>query len=366
MTTPSGEDLRWLDAAARIATPFRSTTAENPTVGAIVVSPDGVMLGRGVTAPGGRPHAEPLALAMAGETARGATLYVTLEPCNHWGRTPPCVDAVIAASVSRVVIGATDPDPRTAGQSIAKLRAAGIEVARAENHAPSLELHEGFFSRILRGRPFVTAKLAVSADGMIGLPDKGNTPITGEIAGRWTHMQRALSDAVMVGGNTAILDRPRLSVRLPGLGRTPLRVFVLGTGQLNQIANFASQDTVFIAGNAGAESNSHLHEAVESVSNIIESPSDNGRPNLLSGLEKLAQRGISTLFVEGGATLNDALLDAGLVDRFHLLQSDTEIGPSGVPATVHSSLPERLAKLGFIAVDNRALGCDRLTTFEKK
>lgn len=360
MTALSGDDLRWLDAAARIALPFRGTTAENPTVGAILVSPGGIMLGRAVTASGGRPHAEPLALAMAGEKARGATLYVTLEPCNHWGKTPPCVDAVIASGVSRVVVGLTDPDPRTAGKSIEKLRAAGIAVSVAENHALSRELHEGFFSRILRNRPFVTAKLAVSADGKIGLPDKGNVPITGEIAQRWTHMQRALSDAVMVGGNTAVLDRPKLSVRLPGLeDRKPLRVLVLGNAQLNQAASLAVQNTVFIVENAGPESHSHLHEA-------IESPSDDGRPNLLSGLEKLGQRGISTVLVEGGAALTGALLDAALIDRFHLLESDTELGPDGVPATVHPSLPHRLSERGFVPVDNRTLGCDRLTTFEKK
>jgi diaminohydroxyphosphoribosylaminopyrimidine deaminase / 5-amino-6-(5-phosphoribosylamino)uracil reductase len=366
VTTPSAGDLRWLDAAARIAMPFRGTTAENPTVGAIVVSPDGVMLGRAVTAAGGRPHAEPLALAMAGERARGATLYVTLEPCNHWGKTPPCVDAVIASGVARAVIGVTDPDPRTAGASIAKLRAAGIEVAVAGSHAPTIDLHEGFFSRIQRDRPFVTAKLAVSADGKIGLPDKGNVPVTGEIARRWTHMQRATSNAVMVGGNTAILDRPRLSVRLPGLeDRKPLRVLVLTRGQMNHITSLMAQGTVFIIESAASESDSQLHEPVESEPEIIESPSDNGRPNLLSGLSKLAARGIGSLFVEGGAKLNDALLDAGLVDRFHLLQSDIEIGPDGVPATVHSSLPERLAACGFVPVDNRTLGCDRLTTFEK-
>lgn len=367
MSTPSAGDLRWLDAAARIALPFRGTTAENPTVGAIVVPRDATMRGRAVTAPGGRPHAEPLALAMAGESAKGATLYVTLEPCNHWGRTPPCVEAVIASGVSRVVIGATDPDPRTAGRSIARLEAAGIEVVLAENHAPSLELHEGFFSRILRGRPFVTAKLAVSGDGMIGLPGKGNIPITGEVARNWTHMQRALSDAVMVGGRTAMLDRPRLSVRLAGLeDRKPLRVFVLGDGQMNQIATLSCQPTVFIVGKRKDAAPPQPHEAAESAFEIIESPSEDGRPNLLTGLEKLGQRGISSLLVEGGAKLNDALLDAGLIDRFHLLESDARIGPGGVPATVRPSLPERLAALGFIPVDRRPLGCDRLTTFEKQ
>lgn len=360
MSGLSPADLRWLDAAARLAMPYRGTTAENPAVGAIVVSPDGKMIGRGVTSRGGRPHAEPQALAMAGVAAQGASLYVTLEPCNHWGQTPPCVDAVLASGVSRVVCGAFDPDPRTAGASIAKLRGAGIAVDVGANVRSVGELHEGFFSRVTRGRPFVTAKLAVTRDGKIGLPDKGNVPITGELARRWTHMQRALSDAVIVGGRTALVDRPRLNVRLPGLeDRRPLRVFVLGRSQVNQIGQDSAQDAVLIVENAKSL-------GFQPELEPIESPSEDDRPNLLIGLEVLASRGIGLAFVEGGAGLNDALLDRGLVDRFHLLEGATELGEAGIPATVHASLPDRLQQLGFVVVDRRELGCDRLTTFEKK
>lgn len=363
MSTLAPADLRWLEAAARIATPFRGTTAENPTVGAIVVSPEGVVRGRGVTAPGGRPHAEPQALAMAGERARGATLYVTLEPCNHWGRTPPCVDAVVASGVARVVCGATDPDPRTAGKSIEKLERAGISVAVGES-LPAIErLHEGFFSRIRRGRPFVTAKLAVSKDGMIGRRDKGNVAITGEEARRWTHMQRALTEAVMVGAGTARLDDPRLNVRLAGFeDRKPARVVLAGRetlpSELTLFATGSSQPTLIVAENGIAESFSELGE-------VFGVEGDNGRPDPARVLEALAGRGIGRLLVEGGAGLNDALLDAGLVDRFHLLESEVTVGAEGVPASVHPSLPERLAQLGFGVVERRALGCDMLTTFEK-
>lgn len=343
--------------------PFRGTTSENPTVGAIAVSPDGVMLGRGVTAPGGRPHAEPQAIAMAGEGTRGATLYVTLEPCNHWGRTPPCVDAVIGAGFSRVVIGAEDPDPRTAGQSVEKLRAAGIEVVVAERHEPSLALHEGFFSRIRRGRPFVSAKLAVSRDGMIGAPDRGNVAITGEVARRWTHMQRAVSDAVMVGAGTAVLDNPKLNVRLAGLeDRRPLRVVVAGQRRLPEdltlFTTVGEQAVAIIGENFVLES---MREGVL----VVESVCEDGRGNLADGFGKLAAMGVGSVLVEGGAGLNDALLDAGLVDRFHLLESDVEVGEGGVRATVHASLPQRLAELGFRVVDRQALGCDRLATFER-
>lgn len=355
-------DLRWLEAAARIAMPFRGTTAENPTVGALVVSPRDVVLGRGVTAPGGRPHAEPQAFAMAGERARGATLYVTLEPCNHWGKTPPCVDAVIASGVARVVCGAADPDPRTAGQSIEKLKAAGIAVVVGEKLPVVERLHAGFFSRIRRGRPFVTAKLAVSRDGMIGRRDAGNVAITGEMARRWTHMQRALTEAVMIGAGTARLDDPRLNVRLAGLeDRKPLRVVLAGRERLPALTLFETildQPTVILAENGIAESFPRQAE-------VVGVAGENGRPDPKLALEALARRGIGRLLVEGGAGLNDALLDAGLVDRFHLLEGDGTVGADGVPASVHPSLPERLAELGFSVVERRALGCDMLTTFEK-
>lgn len=355
-------DTRWLDAAARIAMPYLGTTAENPTVGAILVSPSGIMRGRGVTARGGRPHAETQAIAMAGQAAAGATLYVTLEPCNHWGKTPPCAEAVIAAGISRVVIGATDPDPRTGGAGVARMRAAGVEVSVADAHEGTQRLHEGFSSRLTRGRPFVTAKLAVSADGKIGAPDRGNVPVTGEIARRWTHMQRALSNAVMVGAGTARMDDPSLTVRLAGLeDRRPLRVVIGGGTRLDPgltlFATAAAHPTAAIGENRTLDS---LPQAVLRLPVAME----NGRVDLAAGLEALAATGTSTVLVEGGAVLNDALLDAGLIDRFHLLESDIELGDNGVPASVHPSLPERLVQLGYMEVDRRALGCDRLRTFE--
>lgn len=335
------QDLRWLDAAARLALPFRGTTAENPTVGALVVSPDGRLLGRGVTARGGRPHAEPQAIAMAGREARGATLYVTLEPCAHWGRTPPCADAVAEAGLARVVIGLVDPDPRTIGDGIGRMRQGGLAVDLAEDHAPSRRLHEGHVSRTVRGRPFVTLKLAVSSDGMIGRRGAGNVQISGASAWRWTHMQRALCDAVMVGAGTARVDRPRLSVRLAGLeDRKPLRVILAGRTPV-------PEDVIRIGSEIGQET------AVIDGSDL---------PSALSGL---SARGVASLLVEGGAALSDALLDAGLVDRVHIVESSIEIGESGVPATVHTSLPQRLYELGFVHVAAHALGCDRLRTFER-
>lgn len=364
MSEVSAQDRRWLDAAARLARPWLGTTAENPTVGAIIIDEDlQLVFGRAVTARGGRPHAETQAIAEARSSARGRTLYVTLEPCNHWGRTPPCVDAVIQAGIRRVVVGLLDPDPRTAGAGIRRLRQAGVDVALAD-HPPSRLLHEAHISRKTRGMPFVTAKLAVSMDGMIGLPDQANVAITGEEARRWTHMERALSDAVMVGARTAQVDDPQLTVRLKGLEqRSHTRVILAGTGpvesSLNLIAGVSGYPTVIIA------ETGRTFDVPPAVQ-VIEVEGRNGRPILRKALAALSERGIGRLMVEGGAKLTEALLAGELVDRFHLLAGTTTVGRRGVPATILGSIDGRLRAAGFAEVDRRALGPDMLRTFERE
>lgn len=363
MTELAAQDRRWLDAAAREATPFLGTTAENPTVGAIIVDAKSQkLLGRAVTAPGGRPHAETQAIEDAGSAARGATLYVTLEPCNHFGRTPPCVDAILAAGIARVVIGVVDPDPRTAGGGLERLAAAGVEIVVAD-HPPSKRLHEGHVMRKTKGRPFVVAKLAVSADGKVGRTSVAKVPITGEAAQRWTHLQRAQSNAVMVGAGTARVDDPELSVRLPGLeDRTPLRVIVAGLRTQNlKLTLFASVARQPVAVVTTREKKLELPAGVE----LIRVGAAHGRPELPAALSALAERGIQTLLVEAGPTLLEALLAAGLVDRFHLLRSEVEVGADGMPATARGNIEARVAAAGFSLVDHRLLGADNLRTFER-
>lgn len=199
MTSLTADDARWLDAAARYAAPFAGTTADNPAVGALLVEPRSQMLvARAVTARGGRPHAEAEVIARAGFEAAGCTLYVTLEPCHHWGRSPPCVDAIIRSGIMRVVIGAADPDPRTAGRSVASLESAGIETVLTSR--PScVALSVGHQLRRTRERPFVTAVMAVSADGMIGRNGQRRTPLAGE-SGAWLDVLRSRSDATLIGG----------------------------------------------------------------------------------------------------------------------------------------------------------------------
>jgi diaminohydroxyphosphoribosylaminopyrimidine deaminase/5-amino-6-(5-phosphoribosylamino)uracil reductase len=360
----SAQDRRWLDAATRLAHPYLGTTAENPTVGAIIVDEQlQLVFGRAVTARGGRPHAETQALAEARSSARGRTLYVTLEPCNHWGRTPPCADAVIQAGVGRVVVGLVDPDPRTAGRSIERLRQAGVVVALAD-HQPSRQLHEAHIMRKTRGRPFVTAKLAVSRDGMIGLRDKAKVPITGEDARRWTHMERAMSDAVMIGARTAQIDDPQLTVRLKGLeNRTHLRIILAGATpfdtSLNLIDGVSGYPTVIIA------EQGHSFDTPPAVQ-VIEVEGKGGRPNLRKALAALSGRGVGRLLVEGGAKLTESMIAAELVDRFHLLMSETVVGRAGVPATTLGSMEGRLRAAGLTEVDRRVLGADILCTFERE
>jgi diaminohydroxyphosphoribosylaminopyrimidine deaminase/5-amino-6-(5-phosphoribosylamino)uracil reductase len=310
----SDADARWLAAAAGLAERARPLSRPNPAVGAIAVKA-GVVVGRGWTQPGGRPHAEAMALAQAGDAARGATLYVTLEPCAHRSeRGPTCADLAMAAGITRAVIGVEDPDPRTAGEGIARLTAAGIDVTLADDPA-SRESLAGYLVRAHEGRPFVTLKLALTADGFVARADGTSQWITGEIARAHAHRERARSDAVLVGGRTLRTDQPRLNVRLPGLeDRSPRR----------------------LALTRGA--------APEGW-------------RALSSPEAIRSLDAQYLLVEGGAEIADAFLSAGLVDRLLLYRAPVEFG-DGIAAFRGSGWPT-----GWRLVGKRQLGSDTLEVY---
>lgn len=311
------DDARWLAAAAALAERARPLSRPNPAVAALVVR-NGIVVGRGWTQPGGRPHAEAIALAQAGEAARGATLYVTLEPCAHRSeRGPACADLAVQAGLVRVVAGMEDPDPRTAGQGLARIRATGIE-ALCANDAPCAQSLAGYSRAKTTGVPEVTLKLALTSDGFVARPDGSSKWITGEAARAHAHRERARADAILVGGGTFRADNPRLDVRLPGLEeRSPLRL-LLTRG-----------------------------EAPPGWTAIRE-------PGQISSL------GLQYLFVEGGAATGEAFLAAGLVHRLLLYRSPTyfgegiaafrEPGPSGAPA-------------GWRLADRRQLGSDSLEVY---
>lgn len=363
MSGLTAADLHWLDAAVAQAEPRLGTTAENPTVGAIIVDPvTGGEISRAVTAPGGRPHAETQAIAAAGERARGATIYVTLEPCNHFGRTPPCVNAILAAGLGRVVIGVVDPDPRTAGGGLERLAQGGVEIVVAD-HAPSRRLHEGHIARQTLQRPYVIAKLAISADGMIGRRGEPNVPITGGEAREFAQRVRATSDAIMVGGATANADDPRLTVRLGGFeDRHPLRVILAGSEALRPDLTLLAKDAVQRTAVIGVNGGSSPAGTVTFCQVIA---GEGGRPDLPAALHALYEHDIGRLLVEGGAKLTAALLEKRLVDRFLLFTSPVVVGAGGVPASVGMPIEERIAAAGLAPVDRQTLGVDNVATFER-
>ena len=310
----SDPDARWLAAAACLAERARPLSRPNPAVGAIVAN-DGIVLGRGWTQPGGRPHAEAMALAQAGGEARGATLYVTLEPCAHRGeRGPACADLAGDAGLARAVIGVEDPDPRTAGQGIGRLRSAGVDVALADDPTCRASL-AGHLARAREKRPFVTLKLALTADGFVARKDGSSKWITGEIARAHAHRERARSDAILVGGRTLRIDQPRLDVRLPGLEERSPRRLVLTKG------------------------------AAPEGWQALASP------------EAVRELDARYLLVEGGADVADAFLSAGLVDRLLLYRAAAEFG-DGIPAFRNRALPA-----GWHLDDRRCLGSDTLEVY---
>lgn len=360
MTQLSTEDRRWLDAAARYAAPFVGTTADNPAVAALVVDPRSqTLIARAVTGRGGRPHAEAEAVGRAGFEAAGCTLYVTHEPCHHWGRTPPCVDAIIRAGIMRVVIGAADPLAPGAGAT--QLESAGIETILAR-HGPSLALHAGHILRHGAGRPFVTVALAVSADGMLTRQGEGRS-IVGAAARQWIDMLRTRSDAVLVGGATARDDDPALAVSVPGLvRRTPLRIVLAGAAgvdrKVNLIGGFSGYRTAIIAETAARV------DAPVSVE-TIRVAGRNGRPDLAAALKALAERHIQNLLVEPGQQLTAALLEADLVDRFALFTGYKRLGTGARPASPDGPIADLIGAAGMVEVDRQPLGDDNLTLYER-
>ncbi|MGL4320193.1 MAG: bifunctional diaminohydroxyphosphoribosylaminopyrimidine deaminase/5-amino-6-(5-phosphoribosylamino)uracil reductase RibD, partial [Paracoccaceae bacterium] len=298
----------------------------NPAVGCVIVK-DGRVLGRGVTQPGGRPHAERVALAQAGATARGATVYVTLEPCAHHGQTGPCAEALISAGVARVVTGMTDPDPRVSGRGHAMLRAAGIEVTEGVCADQARAVTAGFVKRVALGLPFVTLKLASSFDGRTALADGSSRWITGPDARRMVHAMRLRHDAVMVGAGTAIADDPELTVRGMGASRQPVRVVmdrglrVPASGRLGQTA---AQIPVWMLHADGAAPGDWAGTGATLIAA--------GAMSAREALAALATRGITRVFCEGGATLAASLLADDLVDEVVMFTAGIAIGSAGFAA----------------------------------
>ena len=329
------EDLRWMTAALNLGSWSLGLAAPNPSVGAILVR-HGAAVGRGATAPGGRPHGERIAIQRAGEAARSATLYVTLEPCSHTGVSPPCVDAIIAAGVARVVSAMEDPNPLVGGQGHARLRAAGIAVTVGPGEAQARRDHLGHILRVTAGRPCVTLKLAETADGFAsGGAHDARLRITGPIADLRVQVMRSTHEAIMVGVGTALADDPALTVRLPGVDLKPLRV-VLDTHlrlpvRSRLAATARDVPTLVIAGpDAPDEASRRLVDLGVAIERV--GLDAGGRADLGQALRALAARGITRVFSEGGPRVAARLIALGLADEVALITAEKPLGRRGVPA----------------------------------
>jgi len=353
-------DRRFMAAAIRLSLKHAGLTATNPAVGTLLVRDDGegpYIVGSGVTALGGRPHAEPQALAEAGELARGATAYVTLEPCAHHGRTPPCAETLVTSGVARVLGAASDPDPRVSGRGYAILRAAGIEVVEGILASRAADQMAGYLTRSVKKRPEVILKLALSLDGMIGRAGAGQVAITGEIARRQVHLLRARCDAILVGVGTAIADDPELTVRLPGLeSRSPIRIVLDPSARLPADSRLVRTALAVPLQVATCEEADAGRRAIlqQAGARLLAAETVDGRLALPELLEDLSGQGIATVLVEGGAATARHFLDEGLVDRLVLFTGDTYVGEGGIAAPV---TPESVPG-GFVASGECRFGAD--------
>ena len=358
--TSAQEDERWMRAALSLARRGLGRTWPNPAVGALVVK-DGVCVGQGWTQPGGRPHAETEALGMAGSKAAGATVYVSLEPCSHHGRTPPCTDALIAAQVERVVVACGDPDPRVSGRGFSILRDAGVSVTEGVLYEEAMRMNRGFMKRHADGLPFVTLKVATTLDSRIATRTGESQWITGPSARNYGHLLRATHDAIMVGRGTVEADDPSLTCRLPGMAdRSPVRIFLDTHGKVTGPLHLLSGEgpPVWRIAKTGTP-------AIPGVETIEVGLGADGQIDLEQALKILSERGITRLLVEGGGTLAAGLIRSELVDRIEWARASSVIGGDGLPAINMLGI-ERIADMqGYTLVESRPLGDDILSIYER-
>ena len=362
-------DQRFMQLALTLGRRGQGRTWPNPAVGAVVVR-DGVIIGRGWTQPGGRPHAEPEALKRAGEAARDATLYVTLEPCSHVGKSPPCTDAIIAAGIARVVSAIEDPNPEVAGQGHARLRAAGISVDIGLGALEAARDHAGHFRRIRDKRPHVILKLAVSSDDKIGAAGRKPVAISGEAARARVHLLRAQCDAILVGIGTVQADDPLLTCRLPGMeAHSPVRIVLdraLRIPGTSKLVHSARETPLWVM-------TSNLSEAPAAMklgaagAHVIRVATTSTPPGLdLSAvLHALSEKGITRLLVEGGARVASSFVTLGLADEIWLLRDADPVGADGIAALDALPLTSITQSPAFRVRASETLQKDTLTIYER-
>lgn len=366
-------DCNFMRLAVQFARRGLGSTAPNPSVGAVIVCPDsGEVIAMGRTQPSGRPHAETEAIRRAGPRARGATMFVTLEPCSHHGKTGPCAEAIIKAGLRRVVVANTDPDQRVSGRGLAILRAAGIDVLAGVLDAEARWLHAGHLLRVTEGRPFVQLKLAVSADGLIA-PGIGGKPVwvTGEEARAHGHLLRARTDAILIGRGTEAADDPALTCRLPGLeDRSPQRVVVdtrLSISPQSQLIRTAKNPrtiVLFDPDMVAGDLEERARPLKEAGAWLIDVRSIGGGwldlPAVVRGLARL---GITRLLVEGGPTVARSFLEQNLVDEVILFQGAGVLGTAGLKPLRDRGVDVFEDAIRWTLTDERPLGADRMKIY---
>jgi diaminohydroxyphosphoribosylaminopyrimidine deaminase/5-amino-6-(5-phosphoribosylamino)uracil reductase len=359
-------DRRFMALALSLGRRGLGRTWPNPAVGAVVVK-NGEIVGRGWTQPGGRPHAEIEALRRAGEAARGATLYVTLEPCSHHGKSPPCADAVITSGIARVVSALEDPNPEVAGAGHARLRSAGIAVDVGIGGTAARRDHAGHIRRMREGRPQVTIKLAISADGKAAGAGRRRVAITGDAVRNRVHLLRAQSDAIMIGSGTVLADDPVLTCRLPGMVKmSPTRVVLDSALRLPIRSRLVqtARDTplwVIAADHAPPAPEAALREH---GADVVRTAEKNGRLDLTAVLKLLAARGVTRLMVEGGPTLASAFIAGDLVDEALLFHSPIRIGDDGLTAL--EPLARTMLDQHLKCISSEQVGPDRQECYERE
>ena len=363
-------DESFMRAALAMGRRGLGVTAPNPAVGTIVVK-DGVIVGRGATQRGGRPHAETVALADAGDAARGATVYVTLEPCSHHGVTGPCANALSRAGVARVVSAIEDPDPRVAGRGHTILREAGVEVSTGVCAQEARRANLGHILRVTEGRPMVTLKLAETPDGFAaaGSPHDPRLIITGMAANNRVQIMRAMHDAIMVGIGTVLGDDPLLTVRLPGLeDRSPLRVVLdthLRMPLRSRLVATAEERPVLVMAGEGASPATRRELEARGVSVEIVECGPNGHVDPRAALGVLARAGLTRVFSEGGPRVAAQMIAAGLADDVYVIRGAKPLGRAGVPSLDATSRDFLADPTRFTRVREFAAGVDHVSQFER-
>lgn len=351
----SPQDHLLMTQALRIAEAGLYTTMPNPRVGCVIVK-DGVIVGEGVHLKAGEPHAEVLALRMAGEKAKGADVYVTLEPCSHHGRTPPCVEALLQAGVKRVVIAMQDPNPKVAGSGVAQLEAQGIVVHSGLMETQAHELNPGFISRMTRNRPFVRSKIAASLDGRTALANGTSKWITGEAARRDVQHWRARSCAIMTGVCTVLADDPQMTVRELNISRQPLRVVADSRLRISPQAKILQGGNVFIV--YATDPDNKAAALQDAGAELLMLPDADRRVCLNSLMTELAKREINEVLVEAGHGFNGALLEQDLIDEFLFYYAPVLMGSEAKGMFAIPALTEMSQRTALEIIDIRQVGQD--------